>query len=764
MMSSVCLLLGLLAAATPAVSEVTVPRPEHPRPDFQRAEWLNLNGTWEFGETSENEDERFLSDTPYPDHILVPFCRESALSGLQRRAFVKNVWYRRTFTVPADWRSPRIRLCVGACDWKSRVWVNGRFVGQYVGGNSQFAFDITSCVNREGENTVVIHAFDDTASGLQPLGKQSSKGESFGIFYTPTTGIWQTVWLEGMGETYFSEFSVEPQPSQARVVVRAALRGPVGGLQVGSAVFPGEKEMIAYSSADKIAAIEQPALWRDNVMMLSIPQPRLWTVKDPYLYRLRLTVTVQGEVLDVVDSYFGMRQVSVQGAAILINGEAIFQRLVLDQGFYPDGIWTAPSDEALRRDIELSMAAGFNGARLHQKVFEPRLLYWADRMGYLLWGEYPSFGANYANPAVNAPITGEWVEIVTRDRNHPSIIGWCPFNETEPVSGALQQVVVNLTRRMDPSRPIIESSGYAHTIADPEVLDVHDYDQNPETFQRRWTEDYVSQMNLDIPARYGTQAAPCVPFMISEYGGIGWSLDKNAWGYGNTPKTLEEYYARFAGLAQGVMNNRYIFGLCYTQLTNVEQEQNGVYAYDRREKFDVAPLREALSRKTAYEENPPTVINAVSRNWRVLVGAHADGELAREWRYATENPGDGWADPAFDDSGWPSGLAPFGRKGGEWQKLVRTRWTEDDIWLRQSFAWQEGDVTAAAIAIHFDNATQIFLNGTSLWERSGWSDRYQGFDVTEVFRGAIRQGMNTLAIHTHQDDGGQFVDLALLVE
>jgi len=729
------------------------PRPEHPRPDCVRAEWVNLNGEWDFAESDEDETARFLETGAYPDRILVPFCRESALSGLQRKGFVKNVWYRRTFTVPPAWRSPRIRLHVGACDWESRVWINGEYVGKHVGGNTPFAFDITPHVQRAGENTVVIHAFDDTASGLQPLGKQSIKGESFGIFYTPTTGIWQTVWLEGVGNTFIREFRVDTGPDLRHIVLGVDLDGPTEGL-----VLQAE----ARDNGQSVAVAETRAVWRDNRLVLTLEAPRLWSPRDPHLYDMTLRLTRDGAVVDEVQSYFGVRRVSIESAAILINGEAIFQRLVLDQGFYPDGVWTAPSDDALKRDIDLSMAAGFNGARLHQKVFEPRLLYWADKLGYLLWGEYPSFGANYANPAVNAPIVQEWVEVVARDRNHPSIIGWCPFNETPGDARVLQAAVVTMTRRLDPSRPVIETSGWTHMLEDPEVLDVHDYDQNPESFHRRWVEDYGKLFDLSLPRRYGVTSAPRVPFMISEYGGIGWALDKEAWGYGNTPESLDAFYERFAGLAAAPLDNRHLFGLCYTQLTNVEQEQNGVYMYDRSPKFDVAPLHKALTRKAAYEEDPPLSLPIAAHDWTVFVGAHADGDLARPWRYTTDDPGAGWEQAAFDDGGWKTGLAPFGHKGGAWMPMIRTKWTGKDIWLRQRFTLDAADFDRAALVIHYDDATEAYLNGALIWRQDRWNDRYDGFDVTEAFRAAVRTGVNTLCVHTWQDRGGQFIDLALL--
>jgi hypothetical protein len=731
-----------------------IPRPEHPRPDSMRAEWLNLNGEWEFAETNEDEAPRFLGSEPYPDKIRVPFCRESELSGLGRKEFVKNVWYRRTFERPADWKSPRLRLHVGACDWRTEVWVNGEPAGHHTGGNVQFSFDITRLL-KPGANTLIIHAFDDTTSGLQPLGKQSRRPESHGIFYTRTTGLWQTVWLEGVGATFIREFTVNPDPAGERLILNVALDGPAERMVLQAQAVSGGAE---------VATAQMPVQWRDNTLILPIPKPRLWSVQDPFLYDLSLSLLRGPELVDEVQSYFGMRRVSIEGAAILINGQPVFQRTVLDQGFYPDGVWTAPSDEALRRDIELSQACGFNGARLHQKVFEPRFLYWADKLGYLVWGEYPSFGADYANHAVNAPILDEWVEIVQRDRNHPAIIGWCPFNETEPLTGVLQAAAVRATRAIDPSRPIIESSGYAHIIPDPEVLDAHDYDQNPESFRARWMEYFAGRNGLQLPERYGISQGGMLPFFVSEYGGIGWNIEGKGWGYGNTPENLEAFYARFQGLADAQLDNPNLFGLCYTQLTNVEQEQNGLYLYDRTPKFDNARLKAILGREAAYEKTPPTRVEASAPgHWQVLVGSVHDGAQAGAWRYSTEKPGDEWASAGFDDAAWKTGPAPFGFKEGDWMGKIKTEWKTNDLWLRQEFTYDGGPFDAAALVLHHDDDTEIFLNGQPLWSHPRWNDRYESFDVTEALRAALKPGANVIAAHVHQDRGGQYLDLALLV-
>ena len=740
-----------------AVAQQPIPRSEHPNPQAIRKEWVSLNGEWEFGESNEDEAARFLGEAAYPEKIVVPFCRESKLSGIGRREFVKNVWYRRSFAVPADWKSPRVRLHVGACDWRTTAWVNGEQVGEHTGGNVSFCFEVTKYLKRGEANRVVIHAFDDTASGNQPLGKQSITGKSESIFYTQTTGIWQSVWLEGVGESFIREIRIEPRPESSVALLSVDIDGPTTDLMIDAEVYDGET---------KLARGMAHAQRRDNKLLLNIPKARLWSPEDPVLHNIRLQLMHGKNSIDEMGTYFGMRSVAIDGNAVLINGKPVFQRLVLDQGFYPDGVWTAPSDDALRRDIELAKAAGFNGARLHQKVFEPRFLYWADKLGYLAWGEYPSYGANYADPVVNAPIVREWTEIIARDRNHPSIIGWCPFNETPAAAAELQDTVMDLTRQLDPARPVLETSGWVHHVPDPEMLDAHDYDQNPETFRERYAGYFPWQAGVGLPDRYKVGTLPKVPFFISEYGGIGWSLDENAWGYGNTPESIEAFYTRFDGLASALLDSRYLFGLCYTQLTDIEQEQNGIYYYDRSPKFDIEKLRSVIAKPAAYEQNPPTAKSMQEAlrpaEWNTLVGSIHDGDAAKEWRYVATPPAAGWEQPDFDASIWTTGRAPFGLIGGEYGDTIQTKWREDELWLRQEFEATATDFELAILVLFHDDNIRIWLNGQEVFQRDGWSTQYQAFNVTEALRPHLKQGKNTLAVHLKQDKGGQFFDMALL--
>jgi hypothetical protein len=745
--------LGLVVGCLVACG-ATVPRPEHPRPDAFRENWLTLNGEWQFeiDQSGNGEARGLTSGKELGAKIIVPFCPESKLSGIEHYGLMKNVWYRRMFDVPGAMKGKRIRLHFGGVDYQAWVWVNGRLVGSHVGGNVGFNFDVTAFL-RDGQNELVVRAFDDTASGRQPTGKQTHT-VSEGCVYTRTTGIWQPVWLEAVGSSFVESYSIVPDPDRSRVLIEAAVNGSDKDLTL---------TVEAFADGKSVGNDSGPAAWRDNRLVVELSKRTLWEVGKPFLYDLKFTLSRGKEKVDEVASYFGLRKVSIEGRAVLINDKRVFQRTILDQGFYPDGIWTAPTDEALKRDIELSMAAGFNGARLHQKVFEPRFLYWADKLGYLVWGEYPNWGYNF-RPENYAPVISEWTEILERDRNHPAIVGWCPFNETPGEAGELQRLVVRETKAIDPTRPVLETSGWVHTMANAEVRDDHDYNQNPETFRQRWVNFFSGESRSLIPARYtggGTVRKELgVPFWVSEFGGIGWAAE-GGWGYGTGPKTIEEFYTRYAGLVNALLDNPDMFGFCYTQLTDVEQEKNGLYFYDRRPKFDLKRMHAITSRTAAYEKTGPKKGKPnpqTEPQWQVLVGAAADGALNQPYRFTTTAPAADWVNDKFDDSAWQTGVTPFGTIANP-----RTSWNTSDIWLRRTFEWTGGDLKEAALVIFYDEDTEVYVNGERLWNRSGFITGYEMFTVTDPLKRALRKGQNTIAVHTRQTGGGQFIDLALLV-
>ncbi len=565
---------------------MSIPRLEHPKPQWMRNNWMNLNGEWQFEiDNARSGEARGLQKegVALTGKIIVPFCPESCLSGVGHTDFMNGVWYKRTVTVSAQ--KGIVRLHFGAVDYRAKVFVNGTFVGEHKGGYASFYVDITTAL-REGDNEIAVYAEDDTRDTTIPSGKQCATFHSWGCYYTRTTGIWQTVWLEFLPTYFVEKVRYTTNIADNSVTIIANL---IGRADLACDITVDGKAMGHYVAADAEG---------DITFTVPLAEQHLWDIGQGNLYDVSFTF---GD--DSVQSYFGLRDIAFDGMRFLLNGRPVFQRLVLDQGFYPDGIYTAPTDDALKKDIELSLALGFNGARLHEKVFEERYLYHADKMGYLVWGEYPDWGLDHSKPENLAPIMREWMEVVERDRNHPSIIGWCPRNETWDQGWRKQwdegvSLLYDVTKTLDPTRPCIDASGNYHVKTD--IFCLHDYDQDPVALRER----YVPLMNGDKPIdrfeerqRYGGE-----PVMISEYGGIAWDTSGNGWGYGEGPKTLEEFYERLQGLTDALLNNSALFGFCYTQLTNVEQEQNGLYTYDRQPKFDTDRLRAIFSRKAAMED------------------------------------------------------------------------------------------------------------------------------------------------------------------
>ena len=581
---------------------MNIPRPEHPRPDFERSAWQNLNGEWQFAidDSKSGLEHGWHTGVELPQRIIVPFCPESRLSGIAHTDFMNAVWYRRLVTVDPALRGKRLLLHFDAVDYDARVWVNGREVVRHQGGYTPFAADISDAV-RDGENEIVVYAEDDVRSNFQPSGKQSHQLNSYGCMYTRTTGIWQTVWLEAVSDTHVSTLSVWPDAANGRVTIEVGVERPVPGVGL---------ELVVTSEGKEIAVGKIKYAGAQNAITLEIPNPVLWQALEPFLYDLRIRL-IEGEALiDEVSSYFGLRDVRIEGDRVLINGKSVFQRLILDQSFWPESIYTAPADDELRADIERSIAYGFNGARMHQKVFEPRYLYWADRLGYIVWGEFPDWGCSVKfHAASRESFLREWMEAVVRDRNHPSIITWMPLNEAhsngDRYAPVLFQELYRLTRTIDPSRPFIDASGYTHVACD--IWEVHDYDQDPKTFNERYapfgenpTDETIFKNDRDHEPPYKGQ-----PYMVSEYGGIWWNpgqTDGKAWGYGGRPASEQEFIERYIGLAKALLDNPHVAGLCYTQLTDVEQEVNGLYTHDRKPKFPPEVLRPALDRKAAIED------------------------------------------------------------------------------------------------------------------------------------------------------------------
>ncbi len=569
-------------------------RQEYPRPELVRESWLNLNGEWEFefdfGKTGKSSG---MINKEFSKVINVPFCPESELSGIGYKDFINACWYRKKVDIKKG--EDAVILNFEACYYRTEVFVNGVSVGVHFGGYTNFSFDITDNVV-DGENVIVVYVEADSRCDRQPSGKQSQRYESYGCYYTRSTGIWQTVWLEFVPKTYLKSIKLDSDIDNKILTAQmffnakgektVTLTAKFDGKEVGTKVFKTKADIAT--------------------TQLKVSTLKLWSIENPNLYDLDITVESANGV-DKMSSYFGMRRVEMDTNGMRINGKYVYQRLVLDQGYYPDGIYTASTAEALKKDIEISQAVGFNGARLHEKVFERRFLYYADQMGYICWGEYPNWGYNHAAPWATDIYLREWMESVERDYNHPCIVGWCPTNETwegpyrARQNEAFLESLYNETKRYDPYRPVIDTSGTDHVKTD--IYDHHDYDQNVESFAGKYLE-----FSEDAPwgkGYRGQKNDKQIPYFMSEYGGIGWAVDGSGWGYGKGPKTVEELCERYCGLTTVLLKNPKICALCYTQLYDVEQEQNGLYTYSREPKFSeeiMAKMKKAMIAKAEIEK------------------------------------------------------------------------------------------------------------------------------------------------------------------
>lgn len=579
-----------------------IPRPEYPRPHFVRTNWLNLNGDWDFQFDFGNSgvERRLYQYDNFKQGdvrtIQVPFCPEAPLSGIGYTDWIAAVWYTRTVHLDASMLAGRVLVHFGAVDYHSLLWVNETRAGEHTGGYSSFTYDITGLVH-EGENRLTLYAEDDLRSKKQPFGKQSDRYASHDCSYTRTTGIWQTVWLEFVPQNYLESVKVTPFVQDSRVLIEAAVSG--GNTVSAKASYQGKEMGSAHGNVINGRA----------VLSLELSEVHLWDVGEPRLYDL--TLSLDGE--DTVESYFGMRSVEVRSNALYLNGRPLFMRTVLDQGYNPWGIYTAPSDEFLKRDIELAMQLGFNGARLHQRVFEERTLYWADKLGYLVWGEYAN--GNLLNDARGVGyFLPEWMETLKRDYNHPSILGWCPGNESywsHDLDRICQEIIYAVTKEMDPYRPVIDAAGGMHYVTD--LFDIHEYEQDPQALREK-----LEPMLRDPMAFHNPIHQPILkdmkyegqPFWVSEYGGTYWKPGAQAedgWGYGDAPRTEQEFAERYEGLTRVLLECPRVCGFCYTQLTDVEQEQNGLYQYDRSAKFSeetYQKIRRANLGEAAIELDP----------------------------------------------------------------------------------------------------------------------------------------------------------------
>ncbi|MBR4996091.1 MAG: beta-glucuronidase [Alistipes sp.] len=585
-----------------------MPRAEYPRPQMEREAWVNLNGEWSYTlDLVKTGWERNLKDSKgFDGKIVVPFAPESKLSGVEHKEFIPCIWYQREITIPAAWEGKDVLLNFGAVYYESEIYVDGKFVERHFGGSDSFSVDITRFVKAGSSHSLVVVASSDLRSGRQAAGKQSLRNDPFECMYTRTTGIWQTVWMEAVAPTGIKRVKTTTDIDRGVVSMEFTMRrNSVGNILT-----------INVKDGNKVVATDTAPVASGTVVSLPIKKAKLWSPESPFLYDVEYILKdAQGNVIDQVASYFGMRKIHTEGNKILLNNQPYYQRLVLDQGFYPEGVWTAPSDEALKNDILLSKAAGFNGARLHQKVFEERFHYWADKLGYLTWGEAPSWGFDANNVESARNYLSEWQNIVVRDINHPSIVTWTPFNEQfwpdEKQFPRFQADIYNATKQIDPSRPINTVSGGVQTVTD--IWTEHHYEQNPERLREIvFNKGDMFTRAPDIQARprgnIGFNRAVLndpftfpvydgsIPYILDEFGGIK-CMEANpakdgAWGYGDAAQTKEDFYKRLEAQVKVLIEmSDKMWGFCYTQLTDVMQEQNGIYYFNRESKYDMERVK-----------------------------------------------------------------------------------------------------------------------------------------------------------------------------
>ena len=567
---------------------MTIPRPEHPNPQFERENWVNLNGEWEFelDRGVSGRDRKFYEREHLDSKIIVPFCPESVLSGIGNTDYLNCVWYLKRVQIKEC--SKRIILHFGAVDYESYIYINHKEVYHNIGGYVGFEVDITDFVEYGKENIITVCAIDGHPNG-KASGKQSENYYSIECCYTRTTGIWQTVWLEYVEKAYIKSVRYYTSPEQKNVQIEVET--------VGNATFTAKA---SYKGTD-MGEISLELFEGISRVALPLNELYLWEAGKGRLYDLELTY---GN--DKVKSYFGIRTTAFDKKSYLLNGKPLFLRTVLDQGYYKKGIYTAETDEELKRDITLSLEAGFNGARLHQKIFEPRFLYHCDKMGYLVFGESANAHLYYWDMNQLTPFLLEWQRAIKRDFNHPAIIGWCPLNETWDWDNKHQnddfiRALYYSTKAMDTTRPCIGTSGNYQVVSD--IYDLHDYIQDTNEFdsiylastQKEMLENYDKKHSGVARYQKSTDYANMALF-LSEYGGIRWDVDgvEGGWGYGNAPKTEEEFFQRFEGLTSALINCPYVCGFCYTQLYDIEQEENGLYTYERKPKFDIKKIKSII--------------------------------------------------------------------------------------------------------------------------------------------------------------------------
>jgi Beta-galactosidase/beta-glucuronidase len=703
------------------------PHPEYPRPQLVRPEWTNLNGLWKYAiapKDAESAPEKWDGD------ILVPFAIESALSGVGKRVSQdETLWYRTEFDAPKLADGQKLMLNFGGVDWQTRVFVNGKEVGSHEGGHTPFSFDITDALKADGPQELIVRVWDPTDFGSQPRGKQIHNPH--GIWYTPVTGIWQTVWLEPVAKDAITAIQVvsDIDNKTATFTVKA----------------PGDNE-VKLTVLDEGKEVAQVTGKANEPLTVSLPDQKLWSPDNPFLYDLKVTY---GD--DAVESYFGQRKISVMKdekgvPRMALNNEILFQYGPLDQGWWPDGLYTAPTDEALKYDLEMTKKFGFNMTRKHIKVEPLRWYYWTDKLGLLVWQDQSSFMQTGQRHQVQGgepndiEVTEETAAVYKRELEAmidtlqavPSIVVWVPFNE-----GWGQHDTVNTlkwTKEKDPTRLVDGPSGWEDR-GWGDMKDAHIY-PGPDMF-------------------------PVMPDRVSvlgEFGGLGYVVkghlwqDKNNWGYQNMP-TEDALFRRYVGMVSKLsnLNNKGLGAAVYTQITDVEGEVNGLITYDRKVvKLDPDTLAKIHAKmiKGEFDVKASVIVPNSS-------------EEPQEWSYTTEKPADDWFAVDFDDSSWKKGQGGFGSKGTP-NAAIGTEWNDTkDIWLRRTVNFDPTKLTFPVFTLHFDDEVTIYVNGERVYHNTNRTLDYFDVPFPQEALKAFKPGENVIAVHCKQGVGDQYIDLGI---
>ena len=706
------------------------PLPEYPRPQLVRKEWQNLNGIWQYQPGSTGE--ATPTGQNLSSEILVPFPVDSALSGVMERH--PRLWYRRTFTVPQSWRGRELMLNFGAVDYEAEVIVNGQSVGTHKGGYEQFGYDITPFLKGTGPQELIVRVFDPTDNGGQPRGKQTLNPG--GIMYTPTTGIWQTVWLEPVAKNSIQNLHMTPDIDAGQVKLFVAAPDANANTVATVRVKDGNK-------------VIQTVRVRPNTdVAIPIKNAKLWSPDSPFLYVVDVALSDGAQQTDTVSSYFGMRKISmgkVDGVQrLLLNNKFVFQIGPLDQGFWPDGLYTAPTDDALRYDIEATKELGFNMTRKHIKVEPARWYYHADKLGLLVWQDMPSENSYTGNPQ---PLDKEGYEkqlvsVISSHWNSPAIVMWVIFNEGQGYYDPAR--LVSAAKQLDPSRLVSRNSGtdYGDDLSISDIRDAHSYPAP------------------NYPPYNPAQASVC-----GEYGGIGYlykghlyrgdDYKYETYTIVDTQDELHDMYGLFTDKLRQMRDDHALSAAVYTEITDVETEINGLLTYDRVMKVDPAKIRLA----NAFKYPVPTYESVVPTSEKT----------SQTYQYTFDKPAEGWSAANFAGAAnWKVGPGGFGTANTPGIGQLGTVWNSNDIWLRRTFTLPNlnaEQLKKLVITNYHDEDVEVYFNGVLAFSRNGFTSNYENSSITEAGRAALKiGGENVMAIHCRQTQGGQYIDIGLALK